>query len=189
MRRSSDGGVLVHPASLRQPLIDALSDLFIPCWPDTSLPIELFAAGLALAVEALLRGNHQVQLHDVPVGLLDNIMHSPGRSCCRVTAGTRRRPEAGYSYRLVAEGRQVGAVLLVDVTACRPGDIPVVFLRIASVFSKEEFDRERKSVMRAKYEAEGLTDNLLAEMTPKQREPDQTLDYDLEFSAPTPSPR
>jgi hypothetical protein len=187
--KASPESGLVHPESLRQPLIDVLSDLFIACWPDPDLPVEPFAHALEAAVDGLLRGNAQVQLQEAPAGLLVAMAESGRRFSQKVTEGSRRRPEAGYSYRFAVTGDRVGVVLLVDVSACRPNDEPLVFLRIASVFSVEEFDRERKAIIANQYQAMGLTHELVSELTPSHIEPDQTLDYSMEFSAPTPSPR
>jgi hypothetical protein len=89
----------------------------------------------------------------------------------------------GYSFRLVIEGRRVGAVLLVDVTGTRGSDQALVFLQIAALFQVDEFDRHRHAILRNDYEAEGLTDALVAELTPKSPVSEQTLDYDLDFSS------
>lgn len=177
---------LVHPESLRAPLLEALSDLFISCWPDPDLSVEPFAHGLSRAVEGLLCGENQVQLPLTPFGLLENLVRHSARHCDRVSQGSRGRPAFGYSFRLVIQGRRVGAVLLVDVTGTRGSDQALVFLQIAAIFQVDEFDRHRHAILRNEYEAEGLTDALVAELTPKSPVSEQTLDYDLDFS-PAPS--
>lgn len=77
-------------------------------------------------------------------------------------------------------------MLLVDVTGTRGSDQALVFLQIAAIFQVDEFDRHRHAILRNEYEAEGLTDALVAELTPKSPVSEQTLDYDLDFS-PAPS--
>ncbi|WP_054076253.1 hypothetical protein [Pseudomonas amygdali] len=174
---------LVHPESLRAPLQEALSDLFISCWPDPDLSVEPFAQGLSRAVEGLLCGDNQVQLPLIPSGLVENLILHSARHCDRVVQGSRGRPAFGYSFRLVIEGLRVGAVLLVDVTGTRGSDQALVFLQIAALFQVDEFDRHRHAILRNEYEAEGLTDALVAELTPKLPASEQTLDYDLDFTS------
>lgn len=179
---------LVHPESLRAPLLEALSDLFISCWPDPDLSVEPFARGLSRAVEGLVCGDNQVQLPLIPPGLVENLIRHSARHCDRVVQGSRGRPSSGYSFRLVIAGQRVGAVLLVDVTGTRGSDLPLVFLQIAALFQVDDFDRHRHAILRNEYEAEGLTDALVAELTPKSPVSEQTLDYDIDFS-PVPSMR
>ncbi|KJS33293.1 MAG: hypothetical protein VR76_02180 [Pseudomonas sp. BRH_c35] len=188
-RAPSPGPGLVYPASLREPLLEVLSDLLISCWPSPDHPIERFADGLANVVDLLLRGVTQVQLLDAPFGLIENLVKRAKRASDRVTAGSRRRPEAGYSFRLAVQGMRVGAVLLVDVTGAREGDQPLIFLRIAALFSVDEFDGERREILKGEYQAKGLSDALAEALTPKAPVAEQTLDYDLEFDPGTPTPR
>lgn len=84
---------------------------------------------------------------------------------------------------------RVGAVLLVDVTGAREGDQPLIFLRIAALFSVDEFDGERREILKGEYQAKGLSDALAEALTPKAPVAEQTLDYDLEFDPGAPSPR
>lgn len=186
---TSPGSGLVYPASIREPLLEVLSDLLISCWPSPELPIERFADGLASVVDLLLRGATQVQLLDAPLGLIDNLVKRAKRASDRVTAGSRRRPEAGYSFRLAVEGMRVGAVLLVDVTGARTGDQPLIFLRIAALFSVDEFDGERRKILKSEYQAKGISDALAESLTPKAPVAEQTLDYDLEFNPGAPTLR
>ncbi|WAT32078.1 hypothetical protein [Pseudomonas sp. GXZC] len=110
-------------------------------------------------------------------------MSRSARHCDRVVQGSRGRPASGYSFRLVIEGHRVGAVLLVDVTGTRGSDQALVFMQIAALFQVDEFDRHRHAILRNKYEAEGLSDALVNELTPKSPTSEQTLDYDLDFSS------
>ncbi len=181
---------LVFPESLREPLIEALSDLFIPSWPDTAIPIEPFAHSIAQVVDALLRGKSRVGLRDFPPSLIDRLIENSHRASERITQGTRRSSDQdGYSYRLVVLGNRVGAVMLIDVTSSRPDDEPCIFASIATLFSPEEFDRERRAIQRIEYDPQGLTQALAKEMAPNTPVRDQSLDYNLEFDLPAPRPR
>lgn len=181
--KASPRSRLVHPESLRAPLLEALSDLFLSCWPDPELSVDPFTQGLSRAVEGLLCGNNQVQLPSIPPGLVESLISHSARHCDRVVRGSRVRPAFGYSFRLVIEGERVGAVLLVDVTGSREDDQALVFVQIAALFQVDEFDRHRHAIMRNEYEAQGLTDELVKDLNPKAPVSDQTLDYDLDFNA------
>lgn len=178
---------LVHPESLRAPLLEALSDLFISCWPDPDVPIDPFACGLSRAVENLLCGDNRVQLPLIPTGLVENLICHSARYCDRVVQGSRVRPASGYSFRLVIEGQRVGAVLLVDVTGTRGADQALIFMQIAALFLVDEFDQHRHAILRNEYEPEGMSDALVGALTPKSPVSVQTLDYDLDFDM-TPNP-
>jgi hypothetical protein len=180
---------LLHPESLREPLTEVLGDFFIAAWPLEEMPVERFAVSIETAVDCLLRGMERVPLDSAPVGLITNLLARAVRHKDRVMDGSRRDPLAGYSFRLAVEGVRIGVILQVDVSSSQAITDALVYLRIAAIFSPEEFKEAKKAIAKHELEAGGLSDALKAELMPRAPEQEQTLDYDLEFEPSAPRPR
>lgn len=179
----------IHPESLRQPLLDALSDFFIPCWPDPDQPVDSFCESLARAVDLLMRGLSRVPLDAAPVALIEAVRARARRSAERTTAGTKVAPERGYSLRMAVTGDRVGLILQIDTTGGREPGAALAFIKIAAVFSPEDFKVASRAVRAYELKLDGLSDAVVRELAPKALEADMTLDYDLEFNPGAPAPK
>lgn len=187
--RSPDHLPLIHPESLRQPLLDALSDFFISAWPEPDQAVDAFASSLSKAVDLLLRGVSRVPLDAAPAAMVEVLRTRARRIAERTVSGTRVKPENGYGVRMAIAGDRVGVILQIEVTAVAPGDEALAFVRIAAIFSPEEFKSAAKAVRAYELRMEGVSAEVVKDLAAKTPEVDQTLDYDLDFNPGAPSPR
>lgn len=188
-QRSSDHLPLIHPESLRQPLLEALSDFFISAWTEPDQAVDAFVASLERAVDLLLRGVSRVPLDAAPAGLVEVLRNRSMQIAERTISGTRVRPENGYGLRMAIAGDRVGVILQIEVTASRAGDQALAFVRIAAIFSPEEFKAAAKAVRAYELRMEGVSAEVVKDLVAKAPVVDQTLDYDLDFNPGAPAPK